>query len=104
VSDLEQKILASWGGTKPLLFKRYIDDIFFVWPGTEEELKDFIAHMNSAHSHIKFTSTYDIQTKAIPFLDLWVTLKEGKFTTDLFKKSTAKCQYLRGGEKKMRTV
>ena len=43
--------------------------------------------MNSAHSHIKFTSTYDVQTKSIPFLDMWVTLKEGKFITDLYKKN-----------------
>ena len=57
---------------------------FFAWSGTEEELKKFIAHMNSAHSHIKFTSTYDVQTKSIPFLDMWVTLKEGKFITVLY--------------------
>ena len=94
MSHLEQKILSSWGGTQPLLFKRFIDDIFFIWPGSEEELKEFIAHMNSAHTHIKFTSTYDVETKSIPFLDTWVTLKEGKFITDLFKKPTARCQYL----------
>ena len=28
MSELEQKILTSWEGTKPLLFKRFIDDIF----------------------------------------------------------------------------
>ena len=94
MSELEQKILTSWNGTKPLLFKRFIDDIFFIWPGTEEELKQFLTHMNSAHNHIKFTSTYDVQTKSIPFLDMWVTLKNGKFVTDLFKKPTARCQYL----------
>ena len=81
MSHLEQKILSSWGGTQPLLFKRFIDDIFFIWPGSEEELKEFIAHMNSAHTHIKFTSTYDVETKSIPFLDTWVTLKEGNFIT-----------------------
>ena len=31
---------------------------------------------------------------SIPFLDTWVTLKEGKFNTDLFKKPFARCQYL----------
>ena len=35
---LEEKILKTWKGTKPYLWKRYIDDIFFIWRGSEAEL------------------------------------------------------------------
>ena len=94
ISDLEQQILDTWHGTKPLLFKRYIDDLFFAWPGSAQELEEFLAHMNSVHPTIKFTSSYDTETRTIPFLDMLITLENGKFSTDLYKKDTAKCQYL----------
>lgn len=91
---LEEKILTSWGGTKPLIYKRFIDDIFIAWPGTEEELKSFFDFMNSYHSHIKFEITYNIETNTIPFLDMSVTVKNGKLVTDLYEKETAVTQYL----------
>ena len=54
---LETVILAIWMGTKPHLWRRYIDDIFFQWYGTEEELLRFIEHCNNSHETIKFTLT-----------------------------------------------
>ena len=33
----EDFILKHWSGTKPLMFRRFIDDIFFAWTSTEEE-------------------------------------------------------------------
>ena len=95
MSDLEQKILSSWGGTRPLLFKRFIDDIFFVWPGTEEELKEFIALMNSAHTHIKFISTYDVQSKSIPFLDMYVGYTQRREIYQKFISLISGSRYLR---------
>ena len=86
--------MKKWQGCKPLLYKRFIDDVFFVWSSTEDELKAFLNHMNSQHSYIKFTSTYNIQTKSVPFLDLTITIQNGLFVTDLYKKETAICQYL----------
>ena len=52
---LEVKILSTWLGTRPYLWKRYIDDIFFLWYGTEEELLRFIQDCNTSHETIKFT-------------------------------------------------
>ena len=92
---LEGELLKTWSGEKPYLWRRYIDDIFFLWHGTVDELELFINHLNSQHSHIKFTATYDENLKSIPFLDMQVTInREGFIQTDLFKKDTAKCQYL----------
>ena len=89
-----EKILKNWAGTKPLLYRRYIDDVFFVWPGSTEELELFISHMNSQSPFIKFTSSYDSTTKKVPFLDILVSEKNGKIETDLYKKETFRPQYL----------
>lgn len=89
------KLLGKWKGTQPHLWKRFIDDIFFFWRGTEDELEKFIKHLNTQHPHIKFTATYDIKTKTVPFLDMQVFInEEGFIETDLYKKETARCQYL----------
>jgi hypothetical protein len=50
-------------------WKRYIDDILLIWTGTEEELKKFLAFIDTLHPTIKFTSDYDFQTKSVSFLD-----------------------------------
>ena len=81
----EERILKNWHGTKPLMFKRFIDDIYFTWCGSVQELEQFIGHMNSQHTHIKFTPTYNIETRTIPFLDMSVTIEGGKIKTDLYK-------------------
>ena len=73
----------------------YIDDIFFIWRGSEAELVTFIEHLNKAHPSIKFTSTYNTETKTIPFLDMQITIdEEGIIQTDLYTKDTARAQYL----------
>ena len=92
---LEEKILKTWKGTKPYLWRRYIDDIFFIWRGSQSELQTFIEHLNKAHPNIKFTSTYNQDTKTIPFLDMQITIDEdGIIQTDLYTKDTAKAEYL----------
>ena len=94
MSILEKKILSTWTGTRPHLFKRYIDDIFFIWHGTVKELQDFLTHMNSCHPYIKFTSEYDYDNKTVAFLDMSISIDQGKIVTDLHKKDTARVQYL----------
>ena len=89
-----EKILKTWSGTPPTMFKRYIDDIFFVWTSTVEELKKFIHHMNSQSQYIKFTSEYNSDTRKVPFLDMMIDSSGDKFSTDLYKKETFKPQYL----------
>ena len=92
---LETLILATWMGTQPHLWRRYIDDIFFLWYGTEEELLRFIEHCNKSHETIKFTFDYSFQTRSVDFLDMhiWIDHK-GWIQTDLFQKDGKKCQLL----------
>ena len=77
---------------KPLEWLRYIDDIFFIWTLSEEELKEFMRELNPFDTNIKFT--YEYSDKRVSFLDLQVDIVEGKLITSLFVKSTDRHQYL----------
>ena len=76
-------------------YKRFIDDIFMIWTGTEREFLDFMAEINKLHKTIKFTCSYDFTNKSTIFLDTTVTIwEDGSITTDLFRKPTDRVQYL----------
>ena len=90
---LEMKLLSNQQ-TKPTVWLRYIDDIFFVWEHSEEKLLKWHKNLNDAHSTIKFTMDYS--TKQISFLDTLVKIDQsGNLYTDLFTKTTDSHSYLR---------
>jgi hypothetical protein len=62
---MEFLMLKAWKGLQPRLYRRYIDDIFFFWNGTEPELLSFITHLNGFHPFLKFKASYDFQAKAV---------------------------------------
>ena len=81
--DLEEKLLAQFP-LKPYLWWRYI---FMVWTHGEDKLEDFINHINSLHSTIKFT--HEFSKSHISFLEVTVSLdNNNKISTDLSAKST----------------
>ena len=41
---------------KPLVWKRYIDDIFSIWNTNKDEVMQFMEQVNSHHRTIKFTA------------------------------------------------
>ena len=63
---LEEEILSSWSkqnsSPQPHMWRRFIDDILFIWRGSVQELEEFIDFLNKQHPHIKFTPNYDIET------------------------------------------
>ena len=77
---------------QPLVWFRYIDDIFFIWTHGEQELQTFLRSLNEFHTDIKFT--YESSKESIAFLDLKVSVKNSKIITDLYVKSTDHHQYL----------
>ena len=77
---------------KTLVWLRYIDDIFFIWMHSEEELKKFMGEFNSFDTNIKFT--YEYSDKRVSFLDLQVDIVHGKLITSLLVKPTDQHQYL----------
>ena len=77
---------------KPLVWFRFIDDIFFLWTFGPTKLQQFFDACNSFDPHIKFEQT--VSSTTIPFLDVQVILDNGKIKTDLYTKPTDTHQYL----------
>ena len=88
---LEDKILNSLV-EKPLVWWRYIDNIFMIWQHGEEKLKEFLKILNSCHPMIKFTSEYSLDQ--VNFLDVEVIRSGNKLLTDRYIKPTDTHQYL----------
>ena len=55
---------------KPLVWKRFIDDMFSLWNINRDEVNAFIEQANRLHSIIKFTA--EISETEITFLDTYV--------------------------------
>ena len=96
MAQLEEKLLENYS-TKPILWKRYIDDVLCLWPGSPNDLKIFIDYLNRAHPTIKFT--YECSNASVDFLDLTIYKGDRYKTThhlDIkpFFKTTNKFQYL----------
>ena len=91
MDEVEQNFLQTQS-KKPLIWLRYIDDIFFIWTHGEQELEIFLKHLNSFTPNLSFT--HEASKNCIPFLDLKVKLIDGKLETDLFMKPTDRHQYL----------
>ena len=47
----------------PLVWYRYIDNIFMLWQHGEKELKKFLVILNSYHLTIKFAANYSREKK-----------------------------------------
>ena len=74
------------------MYVRYIDDIFFVWKGSENELKKFLETINTLHPSIKFDFKYS--KESIDFLDTTVKLVNKAITTTLYTKPTDRKAFL----------
>ena len=81
---------------KPLVWKRYIDDIFLIWHTDKAEVTQFIEKTNNHHWTIKFTA--DISYTETTSLDTYV-FKGERFAKDsmleikTYFKPTATFQY-----------
>ena len=64
---------------KPLVWKRYIDDIFSLWTTNRDRIEHFIEQANNHHPTIKFTA--EISDKETTFLDTYI-YKGARFERD----------------------
>ncbi|CAH2246426.1 Hypothetical predicted protein [Pelobates cultripes] len=71
---------------------RYIDDVFFLWNGSEANLLYFKADLNRIVPSIKFTLEHD--ASSIHFLDVQVNKIDNGLCFDLFRKPTHKVAFL----------
>ncbi|XP_029455953.1 uncharacterized protein LOC115090676 [Rhinatrema bivittatum] len=73
--------------SKIVFYKRYIDDIFILWSGTEQELHLFEKWINTCDENIQFVLNYNFVE--ISFLDVSLKkMEDGAIVTTVFKKST----------------
>ena len=72
---------------KPMVWKRFIDNIFLIWTYGEDSMKHFLNYLNQLYPTIKFTT--DTSKESINFLDTTVKL-DGKrnIITTLYNRST----------------
>ena len=92
--NCESRILTTAPEQKtPLVWKRFIDDIFLVWAHGEEALLKFLDHCNQCFPTIKFTAEHSLQQ--IDFLDTTIYFnKEGTLESTLFVKKQDICTLL----------
>lgn len=77
---------------KPLLFFRYLDDVFMIWPGSVAQLKEYELFLNGLIPDIKITLEYsNIQ---ISFLDVLIYVEDERLKTRTFFKQTDTHQLL----------
>ena len=88
---LDDRMINSYA-YKPLVYLRYIDDIFMIWTKGEEKLNGFLSHCNQINKNIQFKQV--ASKDKIPFLNVSVVNENGKLHTDLYRKPTDKHQHL----------
>jgi len=91
MDSLEKKI-SDYTGSKPIIYKRYVDDIFLVFEN-KEFIDPFLSFMNDLHTRIKFTVEHE-KNKELPFLDVKVIRKEDRYITTQYFKPTDTSLYL----------
>lgn len=82
---------------KPLLYLRYLDDIFIIWTHSDEDFQSFFRTLNEHHDSIKLKSS--VSDSSIDFLDVTVFKgprfqKENILDTKVFFKPTDTHQLL----------
>ncbi|XP_048678038.2 transport and Golgi organization protein 2 homolog isoform X2 [Caretta caretta] len=91
MADLEQRFLSS-RPLKPLLYLRYIDDIFIIWTHGKEALEEFHHDFNNFHPTTNLSLVQS--TQEIHFLDTTVLINNGHINTTLYRKPTDRYSYL----------
>lgn len=88
----EQKFLQK-NHYRPFVWWKYIDDIFIIWTHGPDKLQTFIDFLSKQHPTKQFTADNKNHLK-ISYLDVTVSLDNGKILTDLYVKPTDTHQYL----------
>ena len=75
---------------KPKLYRRYIDDSILLWQHEMSSLMKFVSHLSSQHSAIEFTVQHSRPgvTSAVPYLDLSISVTDGRLEWELFVKES----------------
>ena len=86
IDYFERKFIYPFIKTFPLIYLRFIDDIFLIWTGSKTDLEKILNELNAKHPSIKFE--YKISKERISFLDTNIYIKNNKLHTKIFRKKT----------------
>ena len=82
---LEEEWLCETVGERPILYLRYVDDIFAIFR-QGVDIDSFLTKINSSHPNIKFT--VEEANETLPFLDVEIKLKENSYDSWVWRKKT----------------
>ncbi|XP_067413152.1 uncharacterized protein [Emydura macquarii macquarii] len=91
MADLEHRFLKTCPQA-PLLYLRYIDDIFIIWTHGKESLKEFHWDFNNFYHTINLS--LDRSTQEIHSLDTTIQIKDGHINAIPYRKPTNHNTYL----------
>ena len=101
MATLEEEIIQKFyeqTGLRPLIYLRYIDDVFMIWTHNDNSLKNFIKFANeytdskNMKSNIKFE--VNISKEKVNFLDVEITLSDQILHSNVYSKPTDAHLYL----------
>ena len=92
MEHVKEQIFAQYTGTKPALFKRFIDDIVGATSETRDEIEVFATYVNSFHPSLNFT--WIISDVQLPFLDFCLKPVPDRLLTSVHYKDTDTHSYL----------
>src|SRR5690349_7429377 len=78
--------------TKPIIYFRYIDDIFVLWPGDTQSVIEFEKYLNSLIPSISIKLKYS--DKEVDVLDVTISKSENRLKTKVYFKDTDTHQLL----------
>ena len=83
---LENQVFTTYTNTKPLLYKRYVDDCFLIFDNAKSVVP-FFSFFNKQHNNIRFTKEEQLKDiNEFPFLDLKIMKNGNKFMTCTYQK------------------
>ena len=88
----EQKLLALDSLYVPIMYARYVDDIFAIFHN-RNEADDFLAALGRLHPSLAFTRE-DESDGGLSFLDVLIERIDNTFVTSVYRKSTFSAQYV----------
>jgi len=70
-----------------VFWKRQMDDVFFIWRGSKEDLELFVWHLNGIEYRVQFTLEVE-KEGFLPFLDVGISKLNGKLVTKIYRSNT----------------
>ena len=87
MSKFDQLICENEKWTKSIFFyRRYVDDIFLIWRGTDRELSKFVNQINKLEKNLRFK--VERGGDRLDFMDLTLIITDNKIKIKVYRKKT----------------